>query len=228
MTIAGAISAALFARDRTGEPSLLDVSLLSVGAWAMALPIDLSLANGRPWEPASLGGGGKPPPNPVVGSFRTADGRNLYLSALQPKRHWADICRHLGREDWIADPRCKTDESMLAHAAPLASLVASEIAKRPLAEWCERLRTLEAQWSPAQDTLELAHDEQLRANGYFAEIVDADGKKRELLANPVQFDETPAALRRAPQFAEHTDEILRELGHSEEQIIDFKIAGAVT
>jgi crotonobetainyl-CoA:carnitine CoA-transferase CaiB-like acyl-CoA transferase len=228
MTIAGAIAAALFARDRSGEPSVLDVSLLSVGAWGMALPIDLSLANGKPWEPASLGGGGQPPPNPVVGSFRTADGRHLYLSALQPKRHWADICRHLGREDWISDPRCATDASMLAHAAEIAELVAAEIERHTLAEWCERFRTLEAQWSPSQNTLELAHDAQLRANGYIAEIADADGNRRELLANPAQFDETPAQLRRAPQFAEHTDEILRELGHSEEQILDLKIAGAVT
>ena len=44
----------------------------------------------------------------------------------------------------------------------------------------------------------------------------------------MQFDETPPQLTRAPLFAEHTDEILRELGRSDEQIIDLKIAGAVT
>ena len=61
-----------------------------------------------------------------------------------------------------------------------------------------------------------------------AEIVDADGVTRELIANPVQFDETAAVLARAPQFAEHTDEILRELGHDDDRIIELKIAGAVT
>ena len=50
MTIAGGIAAALFSRTQTGEPSVLDVSLLSVGAWAMGLAIDISLAD---WHDAA-------------------------------------------------------------------------------------------------------------------------------------------------------------------------------
>jgi crotonobetainyl-CoA:carnitine CoA-transferase CaiB-like acyl-CoA transferase len=59
-------------------------------------------------------------------------------------------------------------------------------------------------------------------------VTDADGEERELVANPVQFDETPPVLTRAPLFAEHTDDILRELGRSEDEIIQLKIDGAVT
>jgi crotonobetainyl-CoA:carnitine CoA-transferase CaiB-like acyl-CoA transferase len=44
----------------------------------------------------------------------------------------------------------------------------------------------------------------------------------------VQFDETPASLTRAPQFAEHTDEILRGLGKTDDELIGLKITGAVT
>jgi hypothetical protein len=44
----------------------------------------------------------------------------------------------------------------------------------------------------------------------------------------VQFDETPPVLTRAPQFPEHTDEILREMGATEEQIINLKVDGACT
>ena len=61
-----------------------------------------------------------------------------------------------------------------------------------------------------------------------AELLDLDGAPRELVANPVQFDETPASLTRAPQFAEHTDEILRGLGKSDDELMDLNIAGAVT
>jgi crotonobetainyl-CoA:carnitine CoA-transferase CaiB-like acyl-CoA transferase len=57
---------------------------------------------------------------------------------------------------------------------------------------------------------------------------DAEGVRRELVTNPVQFDETPAELRRGPQFAEHTDEILGELGFTVEQLIQLKLAGAIT
>jgi crotonobetainyl-CoA:carnitine CoA-transferase CaiB-like acyl-CoA transferase len=44
----------------------------------------------------------------------------------------------------------------------------------------------------------------------------------------VQFDETPASITRAPQFAEHTDQILRGLGRSDDELISLKVAGAVT
>jgi hypothetical protein len=74
----------------------------------------------------------------------------------------------------------------------------------------------------------VSQDVSIRANGHIAPVTDADGSQRELVANPVQFDERPAALRRAPQFAEHTDDILRELGLSDEELIKLKIVGAVT
>jgi crotonobetainyl-CoA:carnitine CoA-transferase CaiB-like acyl-CoA transferase len=59
-------------------------------------------------------------------------------------------------------------------------------------------------------------------------VTDAEGVERELVANPVQFDETAPALTRAPQFAEHTDEVLYELGLSESDVLALKIAGAAT
>ena len=79
-----------------------------------------------------------------------------------------------------------------------------------------------------QNPLELAHDPQMEANGYIVPVVDAEGNYRRLVANPVQFDETPPALTRAPQFAEHTDDILRELGKSDDEMIQLKIEGACT
>jgi crotonobetainyl-CoA:carnitine CoA-transferase CaiB-like acyl-CoA transferase len=193
----------------------------------MGLAIDLSLATGEPWAAASTGTIGAPT-NPVMGAFRTADGRYVNLSMLQPGRYWADLCHHLGRDDLIEDDRCNTVGKLMANAPEIAAVVQGEIARRTLAEWTERFRTLEGQWAPVQNSLELGHDPQLRANGYIAPIVDADGNTRELVANPVQFDETPATLRRAPQFAEHTDDILREIGRTDDEIIALKITGAVT
>ena len=52
--------------------------------------------------------------------------------------------------------------------------------------------------------------------------------ERKLVASPVQFDETPPTITRAPQFAEHTDDILREIGKSEDEILQLKIDGACT
>jgi crotonobetainyl-CoA:carnitine CoA-transferase CaiB-like acyl-CoA transferase len=228
MTIAGGISAALFARERTGEPSIVDVSLLSTGAWANGLAVDLALMEGEVvWKqmPVSQRGTSF---NPIVGEYKTSDGKFVQLTMLQPGRYWSDFVHHLDRPDLATDERFWPVEQLIANAAQASEIVAAEIATRPFAHWAKRFTTLEGQWAPVQDSFELGHDPQLRANGYVAEVVDADGVTRELVANPVQFDETAAVLRRAPQFAEHTDEILRELGRDDDQIIALKIAGAAT
>jgi crotonobetainyl-CoA:carnitine CoA-transferase CaiB-like acyl-CoA transferase len=68
----------------------------------------------------------------------------------------------------------------------------------------------------------------MEANGYILPVIDAEGNQRRLVASPVQFDEKPPVLTRAPQFAEQTDDLLSELGRSQEEIIKLKIDGAVT
>jgi crotonobetainyl-CoA:carnitine CoA-transferase CaiB-like acyl-CoA transferase len=84
------------------------------------------------------------------------------------------------------------------------------------------------QWAPVQDAWEIANDDALKANGRIAEIVDAEGNSQRLVASPVKFDDDPAELERAPQFAEHTDEVLRELGIDDDRLIELKVAGAIT
>ena len=64
MTIAGGIAAALFARDRTGEPSVVDVSLLSVGVWAMALSVSNALMTGEAPPGIPMDGAGASPVQP--------------------------------------------------------------------------------------------------------------------------------------------------------------------
>ena len=228
MTLAGGISAALFARERTGEPSVVDVSLLGVGAWANALAVEVSLMNGQPWQAPEVGEYHGAPANPISGIYRTGDGRWISLAMLQPGRYWGEFCRRLGRLDLVDDPRFETTEKLIANAPEAGAIVAAELASRPLADWIECFRGMDAPWEPVQNSIEVGEDEQLVANGLVAEVEDAEGRPQRLVAAPVQFDERPAVLTRAPQFAEHTDEILRDLGRSEEEIIELKISGAVT
>jgi crotonobetainyl-CoA:carnitine CoA-transferase CaiB-like acyl-CoA transferase len=226
--IAGGIAAALFARDRTGEPSVLDVSLMSVGAWAMALSVCTALLTNEvsPQPPLT------DPPyiavNPTIGNFRTSDGRFITLMMVQPGRYFADLCKHLGLEQLLADERFASAEGLMTHADEVGRHIAAALAGKPYAYWVEKLNTLAGPWSPVQNPLELANDPQVRANGYVVPITDADGVQRELVANPVQFDEIPPTLRRGPQFAEHTDDILRELGKTDDEIIALKVDGACT
>jgi crotonobetainyl-CoA:carnitine CoA-transferase CaiB-like acyl-CoA transferase len=226
MTIAGGIAGALFARERTGETSVIDVSLLGVGAWANALSVGFALLEGGPPERRAPGNSART--NPLVGNYRTADDRWLVLAMLQPGRYWPEFCRHIGREDLITDDRFATAEALMGNAPVAADIVQDVLATRPLAEWVARFAGMEGQWAVAQDPWEVGQDPAVRANGLIAEVIDREGTTRELVANPVQFDEKPAQITRAPQFAEHTDEILRALGKSDNELIDLKISGAVT
>jgi crotonobetainyl-CoA:carnitine CoA-transferase CaiB-like acyl-CoA transferase len=225
MTIAGGIAGALFARERTGEPSVVDVSLLGVGAWANALSVGLALLAGGPLPRRTSK---TAPTNPVVGNYRTADDRWLVLAMIQPGRYWPEFCRAIEREDLITDDRFADTERLMENSAAAAAIIADVIGARTLAEWTARFAGMEGQWAVAQDTWEVGQDPALRANGLIAEVTDADGVRRELVANPVQFDEAPVSISRAPQFAEHTDEILAELGMSDEKLIELKLAGGVT
>ena len=229
MTIAGGIAGALLGRERTGEPSVVDVSLLGVGIWAMALNLTNSMLTGEMFAPQPLDAPMMSVAvNPIVGNFRTSDGRWINLNMLQPGRYFADVCKHLGLEHLLDDERFTSAEGLMENASEAGQAVAAAIAEKPFAYWLEHLQTMEGQWAPLQNLAELVEDPQVKANGYLVTITDADGNERRLVANPVQFDERPPPTKRAPQFAEHTDEILRELGRADEEIIRLKVDGACT
>jgi crotonobetainyl-CoA:carnitine CoA-transferase CaiB-like acyl-CoA transferase len=227
MTIAGGIAAALYARTTTGETSVIDVSLLGVGAWATQFTVNLALqAGGVPQRPPVPRHGSAR--NPLVGPYRTSDDRWILFSMLQPGRYWPEFCKVSGHPELATDERFNTVEKVMGNAPAAGELVAGIIREKTFDEWLAILDRVEGQWATVQDSWGVANDPSLRVNGMIASFDDADGVRRELVTNPVQFDETPAELRRGPQFAEHTDEILRELGLTEEKLIELKIAGAVT
>ncbi len=228
MTIAGGIAAALYHRQRTGEPSVVDVSLLGLGTWATALSVSNAMLTEQNPERAVVDGPPHATYNPIVGTFRTADDRFINLTMLQPGRYWADVCRHIGRDDLIDDERFDSAHQLIANAAEAGAFVAEAIAAQPYEYWMEQLKTMEGQWAPVQSPLDMARDPQIRVNDYILRVVDADGTERDLVSSPVQFDEEPFEITRGPQFAEHTDELVRWLGHDDEELMQFKIEGAIT
>ena len=227
MTIAGGIAAALYARKNTGETSVVDVSLLSVGAWATQFSVNLSLMTKSvlPLPPQPKHGSAT---NPLIGTYATSDNRWLMFAMLQPGVYWPEFCQVVGRPELATDERFNDTPKIMANALQAAEIVAEIMKSRTYAEWVETFKGMKGQWAAVQDSFDVSNDPSLRANGFIAGLIDSDGAERELVTNPVQFDETPTTLTRAPQFAEHTDEILRELGLSDEELIDLKIAGAVT
>jgi crotonobetainyl-CoA:carnitine CoA-transferase CaiB-like acyl-CoA transferase len=106
-------------------------------------------------------------------------------------------------------------------------LLDQAFAMKTLAEWKEALADFEGVWAPVQTVREVANDPQVIANGYIRDVVDADGQAFKLVAAPLQFDETPPELSRAPAHGEHTDEVLLELGLDMDQLLDLKMKGAI-
>jgi crotonobetainyl-CoA:carnitine CoA-transferase CaiB-like acyl-CoA transferase len=74
---------------------------------------------------------------------------------------------------------------------------------------------------------EVHSDPQAIENGYLPRATNTSGIEFALAASPVQFDERPLELERAPEHGEHTDALLAELGFDDEQIIQFKIDSVV-
>lgn len=220
--LAGGIAAALLKRERTGESSIVDVSLLGSGLWAMGHTMAVSLRVGKEFEAPEFGSHGAPG-NPLTGLYRTADDRYLSLVMLQPDKYWRDVCQHIDRPDLADDPRFATAELIAANTAEAVEILRGVFATRTLDEWSERLATLSGPWAPVQNTLQAAADTQVRANDYVLQAGEL-----ELIASPAQFDVTAPEIDAAPAFAAQTEEILLELGLDWDRIIKLKEAGAVT
>ncbi|MFD6672976.1 CaiB/BaiF CoA transferase family protein [Rhodococcus zopfii] len=220
--LAGGVAAALFKRERTGETSVVDVSLLGSGLWAMGHGIALSLHLDDHMV-APVPGAHGAVTNPLSGLYATSDDRYLSFVMLQPAKFWADVCRHIDRPELVDDPRFANAEQIAANTEAAVAILREVIGQRTLAEWTERFATLAGPWAPVQDSLQVSDDAQIRANEY---IVKAG--ELELVANPVQFDLTPAEIGPAPEFAAQTEEVLLELGLDWDRIIALKTAGAVT
>jgi crotonobetainyl-CoA:carnitine CoA-transferase CaiB-like acyl-CoA transferase len=116
---------------------------------------------------------------------------------------------------------------LAANADDAIALVADAIGSRSLDECKRLLNQADGPWAPVKDAWEVANDESLIVNGRIAEVVDAHGNTQKLVASPAQFDQTATGLRRAPLFGEHTDEVLRELGIGDDELLGLKFDGAI-
>jgi crotonobetainyl-CoA:carnitine CoA-transferase CaiB-like acyl-CoA transferase len=224
LTIAGGIAAALVRRERTGVPSVVDVSLLGLGLWSLGPEV----TSAKLYEGLDIPAFDRDSiPNPLVGTYPTKDGRFITLVLLQADRFWPDLCTHVDRPDLIDDPRFKDAAARYEHRRDCIHVLRDVFRSRTYDEWCERLQTLQGVWAPLQTPLEVHDDPQVVANGYLEPITAASGDEFVLPANPVQFDETPPAVGSAPDHGQHTDEVLLEVGLTYDEIIEHKISGAV-
>jgi crotonobetainyl-CoA:carnitine CoA-transferase CaiB-like acyl-CoA transferase len=223
MALAFGIAAALLQRTRTERGSVVDVSLLATAMWTLSSDVLAALQGQKPR--AASGAAGYV--NPLVGSYRTSDGRHISLVFLESDRYWADFCRLLGRDDLLDDPRFVDLQARREHSEECVAALSAEFATRTFTEWKTLLAQFDAPWAPVQAVEELLEDPQVLANDYLGDVVVEGGPAYRLPTVPVQFDERPPALRRAPEHGEHTESVLLELGYTWEQIGALSESGVI-
>ncbi|WP_216893497.1 CaiB/BaiF CoA transferase family protein [Nocardia alni] len=224
MALAFGIAAALLGRQRSGRGTVVDVSLLATAMWMLSSDLLAALAGNRPRAVSGRGGA----VNPLVGAYRTKDDRHIQLVFLEADRYWAEFCRLIGRDDLRVDPRFLDLATRNAHREACVAELEAEFATRTFAEWKQLLSGLDAPWAPIQAVEELLDDPQVQANQYLGSVELDDGQTSyRLPTGPVQIDERPPALRRAPEHGEHTEQLLLEMGYSWDDITGLQDAGVI-
>jgi crotonobetainyl-CoA:carnitine CoA-transferase CaiB-like acyl-CoA transferase len=222
-TLAGAIAAALFKRERTGKGSIVDNALYMVGTYIMSQSVimaSIGAPRGQAIPQAKAG-------NPLLNQYRTSDDRWLSICLLNDG-WWPDFARHIDRPDLIEDARYATHDARATNAAALVAELNRVFAPHDFAYWRAALADMEGVWAPMQNSSEVITDPQALENG-FVTRVDVDAETSYLVgASPAQFDERPVgALRGGPGYGEHSDAILGEIGLDPAAIAGLRASGAV-
>lgn len=217
LTAVYAVLAGLFARERgDGRGQRIEVPMLD--AFAAFMLVDVLRDQTFPEAPTFA----LPDLDPHR-AWETADG-HVVMMIIEDHQFQA-MCRALGRDDLIDDPRCANLIQRVLNAEELFRMTAEECKKWRTAELVERARRFGAPVARCNGIEDFLADPQVQANETVFETPDRTGPMR-LIKNPVRFERTPTDLRHAPpRIGEHTDEILRESGYTDEEIAALRNAG---
>jgi crotonobetainyl-CoA:carnitine CoA-transferase CaiB-like acyl-CoA transferase len=218
MTLAGGIAAGLFQRERTGKGTVVDVSLLGVGVWAMGMTVSGTSVLGAETLPHQYHADAV---NPLVNLYRTSDAELISLGFLQADRYWAEFCVLVDRLDLLADERFTDADAREKYSDACVAALEELFTTRTLAEWEVLLAQQDGQWDVILPAGRVRHDPQVRANGYVDEVDHGTGTVV-LSRAPVQFDETVRPLPKAPAQGAHTEEVLLAHGLSPDTITTMR------
>jgi crotonobetainyl-CoA:carnitine CoA-transferase CaiB-like acyl-CoA transferase len=221
---AWAVTAALYAREKTGKGQVVDTSLMGslIAMLGFILAAPAILGQEFPREVRAAAG------NPLYNHYRCRDDKWIAIAHLDPDRYWPKICKALAIEHLQTDPRFTSIESRGQNATELVAVLDRAFATRTREEWSAILDREGCIFTPVQTPSEVAGDPQALANHYFIQVPHPDWGKTKMVGFPWDFSETPASWRRkAPSFGQHTEEILSELGYTPEDIAGLKTEGVI-
>jgi crotonobetainyl-CoA:carnitine CoA-transferase CaiB-like acyl-CoA transferase len=218
------VTAALYAREKTGKGQVVDTSLMgsltAMLAFIMAAPA--MLGQEFPREIRAAAG------NPLYNHYRCQDDRWIAIAHLDPNRYWPNLTRALGIEELQNDPRFNSIETRSKNARELVGVLDERFATKTREAWTHILQQEGCIFTPIQTPLEVSNDPQALANDYFVNVQHPAWGKIKMAGFPWNFSDTPASWRcEAPGFGQHTKEILLELGYTEDVIANLQNEGII-
>jgi crotonobetainyl-CoA:carnitine CoA-transferase CaiB-like acyl-CoA transferase len=211
ITASQAITAALLARERTGEGQHVRLSMLEA-VLAFLWASDMSGQTFVGDEPAR-----QEAASAIDLIYETADG--YITAAALTDRQWAGLARALERPEWLEDERFKTPALRQKNIDARLQLTQEALITRPTAEWLNRLTPVGVPCAPVLTRNEVIRHPQVQEMGIVVETEHpVAGPLRQARA-AARFSRTPAGIRfGGPALGEHTEEVLAELGYSAAEI----------
>jgi crotonobetainyl-CoA:carnitine CoA-transferase CaiB-like acyl-CoA transferase len=163
--------------------------------------------------------------NPIANYYECKDGKWILLMGLAADIVWPDVCKALNIQDLEKDPRFATSKKRAENNRELIEILDRVFATKTRDEWNEIIgKYHRIMFSRINELTELADDPQIIDNKYIVEYEQPPFGKIKVAGYPVKFYETPAGIQKpAPEFAQHTEEVLFELGgYSRDEIAQFK------
>ncbi|MBI3086557.1 MAG: CoA transferase [candidate division NC10 bacterium] len=219
----GAILAALYARERTGEGQRIDLSLLETQIAALINIASSYLNAGEipgKWGTAHV--------NIVpYQAFQMKDGYMIIGAAND--RLWGKLCEAIGLLDVAHDPTYATNAQRVEHRAEIVRLLEARLATKTRTEWEAILAPLGIPCGPINRMDEVFADPQVQHLQMALEAEHPQAGIIRMVRNPVSFSRTPVDLRQVPpRLGEHTEEVFRYLlGYSAEEVAALRAAGVI-
>jgi len=207
VSAAQAITAALLARERTGEGQHVRLSMLDAVVaflWASDMGSQTFVGEDIPQQEAA---------SFIDLIYETAT--TAISVAVQTNKEWQALVKAINTPEWLQDPRFLTPALRQRHINERLSMTQEVLKTRPAAEWLERLTAHGVPCAPVLTRTAMLSNEQVVANGIVVETEHpAAGRLRQ--ARPAaRFSGTPATIRQGgPALGQHTETILAELGYS--------------